>query len=186
MERYEAYFRSLYATARVVNSSLDPATVLATIAEKTIEAMSAKGCSIRLLDRSGKRLLPGTAKGLSQEYMRKGPVEVERSAVDKQALAGDIVHIADAPSDPRFQYKEAAKAENIVSVLVVPLQVEGASIGVMRVYSDVPRTFDKAEEEFLCAIASLSALAIENARIHQALKKDYEMLTSFEYRTFED
>ncbi len=186
MERYERYFRSLYATAMIVNSSLEPAEVLGAIAEQAAKAMEAKACSLRLLDREGKRLLSSAMWGLSREYMRKGPVDVERSEVDQEALGGKTVHIEDAATDARFQYKEAAKAEGIVSVLATPLMVAGSPIGVMRIYSGRKHTFDACEEEFLTAIAALSALAIENARMHQALKKDYEMLASFEYRVFED
>ncbi len=186
MDRYESYYRSLYTVAMVVNSSLDPSTVLQTIAEQAAKAMQAKGCSIRLLDRTRNRLLPSAAWGLSKEYMRKGPVEIARSEVDREALTGRIIFIPDATTDPRFQYGKAAKDEGIASVLVAPLTVEESPIGVMRIYSGTPRDFDSAEEEFLKAIAALSTVAIENARLHQALKRDYEMLASFEYRVFED
>jgi GAF domain-containing protein len=40
--------------------------------------------------------------------------------------------------------------------------------------------------DFLHAVADISAMAIENARLHQALKTDYEMLASYEHRIFED
>lgn len=186
MDRYEAYYRSLYTVAMVVNSSLEPATVLKTIAEQAAKAMQAKGCSIRLLDRTGERLFPSAAWGLSTKYMRKGPVEVARSEVDREVLAGKAILIRDAATDPRFQYGKAAQEEGIASVLVAPLMVDGSPIGALRIYSSTPRDFDAAEEEFLSAIAALSALAIEKARLHQALKKDYEMLASFEYRVFED
>ncbi|EPR35424.1 putative phytochrome sensor protein [Alkalidesulfovibrio alkalitolerans DSM 16529] len=186
MERYESYYRSLYAMALVVNSSLEPATVLGTITEQTAKAMQAKGCTIRLLDRTGKRLLQSAAYGLSKDYMRKGPVDLDHSEVDREILSGKAIRVADAATDPRFQYGEAARVEGIASVLAVPLVVDGAAIGVLRVYSASAREFDASEEEFLRAIAALSAIAIENARLHQALKKDYEMLASFEYRVFED
>jgi FOG: GAF domain len=93
--------------------------------------------------------------------------------------------VADASTDPRFQYGKAAKDEGIVSVLVVPLRVEDKPVGVMRVYTDEKRVFNAEEEEFLTSIAALSALAIENARLHQALKREYESVLSFDYRTFD-
>jgi GAF domain-containing protein len=36
--------------------------------------------------------------------------------------------------------------------------------------------------KFLEAAASLSALALENARLHEALKRDYDLLIQHEYR----
>ncbi len=185
-ERCERYFRTMATVAKVVNSSLEPASVLAAVAEQTALALDAKGCTLRLLDRSGKRLLPSAAWGLSKEYFRKGSVDLEKSEVDREVLAGKTIYIPNAQNDPRFQYGEAAKKEGIVSVLVVPLMVEGRAIGSMRIYSGSEHVYDDLEKDFLLAVADLSALAIENARLHQALKTDYEMLASYEQRIFED
>lgn len=181
------YFRTLYEAIRVINSSLEPMDLLGKIAEQTAKALEVKACSLRLLDRAGANLLPGASFGLSKGYLRKGKVEVEKSRLDREALSGAAVHVKDASSDSRFQYQEAARAEGIKSVLVVPLTLEDKKIiGVMRVYSGEERDFCDSEVEFLTIMANLSAIAIENARLHQALKSDYELLTAFQYQTFED
>lgn len=185
-ERFERYFRTLAAVAQSVNSSLEPENVLASVTQQVAMALDAKGCTLRLLDKSGKRLLPSAAWGLSKEYFRKGSVDLAHSEVDRQVLSGKTIHIPNAQSDPRFQYGEAAKKEGIVTVLVTPLIVEGKPIGLMRIYTETQRDFDELEKDFLHAVAALSAMAIENARLHQALKTDYEMLASYEHRIFED
>lgn len=187
MERGEKeFYKALYEVARVINSSLEPEKVFQEIAQSVTSAMMAKACSIRLLDRQKKRLLMGAAYGLSKGYLRKGTVEVEKSGIDKEALAGKIVSIRDARTDSRFQYQERAREEGIISVIVVPLTVENSVIGVVRVYAAEERDFTQDEVDFVTAIANLSAIAIENARLHQALKKDYELLADFEYRLFND
>ncbi|OIO06205.1 MAG: GAF domain-containing protein [Desulfovibrionaceae bacterium CG1_02_65_16] len=186
VDRFERYFRTLADVARVVNSSLETENVLAGVTEQTTKAVRAKGCTLRLLDRSGKRLLPSAAYGLSKEYFRKGSVDIDHSEVDREALAGKTILIPNAQSDPRFQYGEAAKKEGIVTVLVTPLMVDGKAIGVLRIYTASERTFDDASLDFMHAVADISAMAIENARLHQALKTDYEMLASYEHRIFED
>jgi signal transduction protein with GAF and PtsI domain len=186
MDRYESYFRSIIHAVKAINSSLEPAAVIAAIVEQTVKGMGVKGSTLRLLDRSGKYLKASASYGLSREYLRKGPVEVEKSQVDQLALGGEIQEIADVCCDPRFQYPEAAKGEQIVSMLVAPLRVQDRTVGVIRVYTADRHSFDDAEKEFLAAIADISAVAIDNARLHQALKVDYEMLMAFETRTFED
>ena len=65
--------------------------------------------------------------------------------------------------------------------MALPLTVEGRSIGVLRLYCGETREFDQNEVNFASAIANLSAIAIENARLHQALKTDYELLTAYDY-----
>lgn len=185
-DRFERYFRTLAEVARVVNSSLETGNVLCAVTEQTTKAVRAKGCTLRLLDRSGSRLLPSAAFGLSKEYFRKGSVDLAHSEVDREVIAGKTIHIPNAQSDPRFQYGEAAKKEGIVTVLVTPLMVDGKAIGVMRIYTTTERSFDEPSLDFLHAVADISAMAIENARLHQALKTDYEMLASYEHRIFED
>jgi signal transduction protein with GAF and PtsI domain len=186
MDRYESYFRSIIHAVKAINSSLEPTEVIAAIVEETVKGMGVKGSTLRLLDRSGKLLKASASYGLSREYLRKGPVEVEKSAVDQLALKGDLQEIEDVCCDPRFQYPEAARGEQIVSMLVAPLRVMDRSVGVIRVYTAEKHRFDDAEREFLAAVAEISAVAIENARLHQALKTDYEMLMAFETRSFED
>ncbi len=186
MDRYESYFRSVVHAVKAINSTLEPSEVIAAIVEQTAKGMGVKGSTLRLLDRSRKYLKASASYGLSRDYLRKGPIEVEKSGVDQMALKGDVVEIEDVCCDARFQYPDAARDEGIVSMLVAPLTTDQRVIGIMRVYTSEKHAFDDAEKEFLNAISDISAMAIENARLHQALKTDYEMLSAFETRIFED
>lgn len=168
------YFRALYRVVTAVNSSLRLHTVLSLVAEKVAEAMSVKACSLRLLDRATDILTISAMYGLSQQYMKKGPVELVKSHIDQEALQGQAVYIRNAAVDPRFQYPEEARHEGIVSVFCVPLVSKGEFIGVLRVYSETEREFDAFDEEFLRTLASVSALAIENARLYETLKRDFD------------
>ncbi|MCX6030782.1 MAG: GAF domain-containing protein [Chloroflexi bacterium] len=181
-----AYFGALYRVARTVNSSLDVMQALDTIVGSTVEALGVKACSLRLLGPDGKRLMFGAAHGLSPNYRAKGAVDAAHSEVDRMALAADKpIYVADARTDPRFQYPEQARAEGIVSVLICPLRVQDQPIGVMRVYTGEPRTFSEAELELVEAIASLSALAIENGRLYERLDRNYQAAVEFGDRLFD-
>lgn len=182
----DTLFQTLYEVARTVNSSLDVMQVLQTIVSSTANALSAKACSLRLLGPDGKHLMFGAVHGLSANYRAKGPVLVANSGIDRLALtSGATVTINDAGSDPLFQYPDQARSEGIVSVLVVPLRVQDQSIGVMRVYSGQPRTFSEAEVALAEAIASLSALAIENGRLYERLHRNYQAAIDFGERLFD-
>jgi len=186
MSKERDYYHSLYEVAKVINSSLDPTLVLDTIAQQVTKALNMKACSIRLLDSQGEKLLMSASHGLSKGYIRKGAVEVGKSGLDREVLAGNPATIRDASSDPRFQYPEKAKEEGICSLAVIPLMVEDRAVGVLRVYSGTCRDFPAEEIEFLTIIANLSAIAIENARLHHRLKLDKELQTAYDYRLFED
>jgi GAF domain-containing protein len=136
--------------------------------------MQVKACGLRLLDPRKGQLKLAAVYGLSDDYLAKGPVDVDHSPVDIEALCGTPVIIQNIESDTRFQYKEAAKREGIVSVLCVPLEVRGEATGVMRVYTGEKVTFLEDDIQFLSVLASLAALAIENANLYESLKRSYD------------
>jgi signal transduction protein with GAF and PtsI domain len=176
------YFLALYDVVKVINASLEMTTVLEEIAKAVALAMDAKACSIRLLDSRKKALIMGASYGLSKGYIRKGPVLIKESGLDQKAMTGQLIWIKNAQTDPSFQYGAGAKAEGIKSVIVVPLKVDKNVIGVLRVYTDKVREFNEQETKFMESVANMSALALENARLHQALKTNYELLIAHKYR----
>ena len=171
------YASALYEVASSINSSLDLSQVLNQLAKSTARAAHAKACSLRLLSPDKQQLIIGGAYGLSAGYLRKGSVEVEKSKIDQEALQGKAAIITDVSHDPRFQYPEEAKAELIRSILVVPLTLRDTPIGVLRLYTEELREFSTEEIGFVKAIASLGAIAIENAKLYQALKEELGDLT---------
>jgi GAF domain-containing protein len=174
------YYTALYHAALTISSSLELDQVLQSVVTSITEAMQVKACGLRLLDRTTGQLRLSAVYGLSEHYLAKGPVDMVNSPIDNEVLKGATVHIADARSDARFRYQEAARDEGLVSVLCVPLEVRGEAIGVMRVYTDEPTTFNKDDVQFLSVLASLSALAIENARLYENVKSSYHgMLGAF-------
>ena len=171
---HKDYYTALYQAALTISSSLELDPVLQSVVKSITEAMEVKACAVRLLDSRTGQLQYSAGYGLSGDYLAKGPVDVEHSPIDSEALRGAPVIIPDVAEDSRFQYKAAARREGIVSVLCVPLEVHGRAIGVMRVYTSQPCTFHEDDIQFLTVLASLSALAIENASLYESLKRSYD------------
>jgi len=171
---HKDYYKALYQAALTFSSSLELDSVLQSIVMSTTEAMEVKACGLRLLDPRNGELQLSAVYGLSSDYLSKGPVDVGHSPIDMEALCGTPVIIPDVSTDTRFQYKEAAKREGIVSVLCVPLEVHGEAIGVIRVYTGEPCAFHEDDIQFLSVLASLAALAIENAKLYDSLKRSYD------------
>ncbi len=176
------YFTALYDVARVINASLDPSLVLKEIVQCVVSALDVKAATIRLLDARQTRLVMGASQGLSEKYLHKGPILIEESGIDKSALAGSTLWIENAQTDKNFQYGAMARAEGIKSLLVVPLLVEKKVIGVLRAYSDRVRKFTPQEIRFLEAVANLSAIALDNARLHQTLQTNCDLMAAHKYR----
>lgn len=168
------YFDALYQIVLHISSSLDVDNVLSYLTGETAKAISAKASSVRLLDEAGQRLEMAAVYGLSESYLNKGPVEVARSTVDRLILAGQASQLEDVTQDSDFQYPQEARSEGIVSVASVPLIAHRNPIGVLRVYSGQRRRFSEVEMRFLVAVADLAALAIENARLYDQMRQNYE------------
>jgi len=168
------YYTALYQAALTISSSLELDQVLQSIVKSTTDAMQVKACAVRLFDPETGQLRLSAVYGLSENYLAKGPVNVAQSHIDDEALSGTCVFISDVRTDTRFQYKEAAREEGIVSVLCVPLEVHGRAIGVMRVYTKEPVEFQDEDVQFLSVLASLAGLAIENARLYESIRNSYQ------------
>lgn len=167
-----SYFSSFRNVVKAISSTLDFKEVMNILVSNLAQVMGLKACAIRLLDPKKRTLELLASQGLSDKYIRKGPVDADRSIAG--ALKGEIVIIEDARADPRAQYQKEAQEENIATIVSVPLSVKGRIIGVMRLYTSDPRTFSPDELDFAEALAEMGAIAIENARMYQRIKKDYE------------
>jgi GAF domain-containing protein len=168
------YYTALYQAALTISSSLELDQVLQSIVKSTTEAMQVKACTVRLFDPETGQLRLSAVYGLSESYLAKGPVNIAQSHIDDEALCGRCVSISDVRTDERFQYKDAAREEGIVSVLCVPLEVHGTAIGVMRVYTEEPVEFQEEDVQFLSVLASLAGLAIENARLYESIRNSFQ------------
>jgi GAF domain-containing protein len=168
----ESYYESLYEIAAALNSTMAPEAIPQSIVESLAKAMGAKGCSLMLLTPDKKTLIHTVAYGLSDWYMRKGPVSVDKSI--SESLEGKPVAVLDAIKDERIQYREQAKKEGIASILSVPMMLREEIIGVIRVYAADRRHFSMEDMYFVGAVANLGAIALENAKLYETLKKDYD------------
>lgn len=158
---------AVYNIAGLLSGTDDLQHVLDRTTHLVCDVMKAKACSIRLLDESTGNLVIRAVHNLSDEYLNKGPVTVTENPIDGAAMAGEVVHISDAPNDPRTRYPDQARQEGIVSGLVCGLIYRGDAVGVLRVYTGKPHVFTAFDESLLRAVAAQSAAAIVNARLVQ-------------------
>ena len=177
MEKAQQLYKRLYKAAAAINSVRSTEDVLKSITENVAEAVEARGCSLMLLTPDKQLLIHTAAYGLSDWYLRKGPVSADKSIAG--ALEGKPVAVLNAVEDARVQYREQAKKEGIASILSVPLKLRDEIIGVVRVYTAEPRQFAEEEIEFVSAIANLGAIALENARLYDSITRDYNALKHY-------
>jgi GAF domain-containing protein len=157
-----------------INSSLDIKNIMEILTVDVARSFGVKAVSVRLLNREKNILQLVTSYGLSEVYLNKGPVYAEKSIAE--ALQGNVITIRDATTADGVQYKNEKIAEGIVSILCVPIKAMDEVIGVLRLYSGVPREFTEDEIMLATAIAHQGGLAIRNASLYLALKEDMQDL----------
>ena len=105
---------------------------------------------------------------IAARFQVKGYLAAERIIADQKPLA-----IEDVEKDPLMaKAQEVVHRLGIKSMFIVPLVVKGETIGSIGLDTRDRRNFSQQEIELAQAIASQLATAIENARLHQAVRKE--------------
>lgn len=151
--------------AELLHGDQELQTVLNRIVAETARVMQCKFCSLRLLDPHSGELRLAAVHNLSEAYLNKGVVFHGENPIDQEAMAGKLVYIEDAGSDPRVRFPEDARREGIVSGLTAGLIYRGQPVGVIRVYTDRRLRFRAAQRKLLRAVAFQAATAIVHARL---------------------
>jgi signal transduction histidine kinase len=79
------------------------------------------------------------------------------------------IQVENVQTSARYQNVELARRENLVALLSVPLLFKEQAIGTLSVYTGQPYSFSNEEIRILSALAELSAIAIEKARLYERL-----------------
>ena len=75
-----------------------------------------------------------------------------------------------------YQNVDMARREGLVSLLSAPLVFGGQAIGTLNIYTGAPRSFSNEEIHILRALAELSAIAMEKARLYERIVDVEEQL----------
>lgn len=95
----------------------------------------------------------------------------------RQVVQGkDVVLIPDTTADPRWWYE--APQWRTSSWIGVPLTVRDTVIGMLSVARETPQPFGEGEATLVADIASHAAIAIENARLYDAARRQARELAA--------
>jgi PAS domain S-box-containing protein len=166
------YLRVFEEITKAVSSSLRVSEVLDMIVKKIPQVMSLKAATIRMLDKTGKKLKLVAAFGLSDKYLNRGPVDSEENIIE--ALNENPVAMYDVSVDRKVHYQKEAAEEGIKSMLSLPIIARRKVIGVLRLLTGHHRTFSQQEIDFAVSLAEQCGTAIENALMYEKVRKDYD------------
>ncbi len=175
-QRSAEFFKILHEVTRDLLYDLNSSDAVGSMVEKAILIMHIKACCLYLLNETTGRLEMVASRGLSNEYLQKGPLDADKSMPD--VVKGKTVFIKDVATNKNIQYRDEAVNEGIVSILSAPIFVKGYVIGEIRLYSADEREYDNEEIEFILVLAEIGGISITNTKFYQRLKNDIKFWES--------
>ncbi len=170
--------RAISAVTDAMGSAADWREVLTAILHALVDELGYMAASVRQLDAERRTLILAGSLGLSEGYLAKGAVEIDKSGLDREVLEGNLVEIPDVRNDARLQYPDAAIHEGIGSILAAPLALMDRVVGVLRVYSSQPRLAPETEKHFLQSVGKLTARALISAKHSEAMRSISRQINS--------
>ncbi len=157
--------RGIEAISRLLASEHNLDRILTAVMERTTTLMDAERATLFLLDESGERLWSKVMRG---ETPRTIELPVGQGLAGWVARHGRQVNVKDAYKDPRFDVSTDRESSfRTRSVLCQPLRnTRQQIIGVIQVLNKRSGYFTTADEDLLAAIASQSAIALQNSKLY--------------------
>lgn len=150
-----------------IGASLELEAVLSTIVEKSMTIMKAQLATIRLIANH----TPLAELRMTETACDKGAIsDFEIDYILPKIFLKNLpfLHETGAPDELR-KYRDADLAE-FKTFFAIPIKFDNQTIAILTIYWTSQREIAIADLDFMSAIVAQAALAIENARRHQALK----------------
>ncbi len=159
----------LYDIGKELTSILDRDTLLRRIGQRVKSLVDYDLFNVMILNPDTNRL----EHALSLKYDER--VDVQQTLALGEGLCGTAVldrksiRVNDVSADPRYVLCEIGIG--VKSELVVPLIVQDRVLGVMDLENLEPDSFSEAHEQMLTMLASIVAIALENAGLYEELRR---------------
>jgi signal transduction histidine kinase/HAMP domain-containing protein len=148
--------------------------LLAHVLERTMRAVSATIGSIMLLDRERQVLRVAVGRGMGEPDASRPYVEVKvgEGIAGRVVQMGEAVLVEDIEKDPRFAKANDPKYGS-GSFICMPLRVGDRIVGVVNLAKKEsppgvpPQTFAHTDLQFLNALMTYTAYAVDNARLFE-------------------
>jgi Nif-specific regulatory protein len=164
----------LYDVSRSLHSLIELDTLVPFVVAKTKELLDAEGCSVILLDETGRELYfpyVSPENTVVAERLRQLRMPADKGIAGTAVQTGQSLLVVDVHKEPRF-YSEVDQQTggDTRSILCAPLRTQHGIIGAIECINKRHGEFSHADLTFLEAMAGSIAVAIENARLYQTLK----------------
>ena len=156
---------------RAINSTLDLEHVLTQIVNSITEVVGFDRCCLYLLDTRTNEFVAGARKGYIPGDKIRDRIKFDEGIVGLAAKEKIPIFSQGYPTDSQKTDEESGE------FLVAPIVVHGGCIGVVVVDNSVlNRPIEQQHVELLATFVSQAGIAVENARLYEAMEEKYAEL----------
>jgi signal transduction histidine kinase len=168
-----ARLKILLEVIKAMSAETDFDRLLQLIMEESTRAMEAERSTLFLVDHERGELWSRVALGL--EERKEIRFKSHLGIAGHVATTGEPLNIPEAYDDSRFnQEVDRQTGYRTKTILCMPVRSKyGTIVGVLQVLNKRAGVFTTADEEMLDALSSQAAIALENARLYEDLRKAY-------------
>ncbi len=176
MKEKTLHLETIFRISKMIISSHSLQEVLDLIVEVVAEVMSSPICSIMLINKKKGVLEIKATQSLDPMYLNRPPLKIGEGISGKAVSEKRPIFVLDVQNEPEFKMRDVAEKQGLRSLLSVPMLIRGEAIGVINVYTLVPRRFSQDEVSWLQVIADQAAIVIENAKLEEDSRSAKEAL----------
>ncbi len=168
---------TLNKISQAITSTLDLQETLTIITDHTTRLLGVAATSVVLYDETNDGLLFAAASGEGSDFVRGMRLALGQGVVGWVAQQGQPVLVPNVSEDSRF-FGDFDKESGFTtrSILCVPLQTKGQTIGAIEAMNKESGPFDEEDLKLLTSLAAPAATAIENAQLYEALRQGMRRL----------
>ena len=164
MSRAYRRLAALHKASQIMASGFDLRERLAQVLDMVMETMEADRGFVMLREEGTNNLNVKVAREMGRELEASSP---SMGIAGRAAIDGEAVLMVDSQNDSKFGMRESIIRSEIMSAMCVPLKIEDRIMGSIYLDTRKPHvTFSEEDLELFASLASQSALAIDNVRLH--------------------
>ncbi len=164
---------ALVALSRELAAEIEPARLLSRIAEEARRLMGMHAAMVLLLEDD--RLVVRGLAGIEAAASAAGPLDLMARLTGVVVRERRPLILEDLAGDPAWTGTRIVRDLGYRSLLAVPITLKDQTLGALTLLHCEARPFAVEETEFLQALATEAALAIDNARLFAAQREEAEV-----------
>lgn len=174
---------SLITAGQSLVTKLEQQELFDTLTREARHMMQARACALYLYDATAETVRCASFTNVAVTPLPAGelpldsclvasPIHTRRPVTFADVQSPDFRELLDIPPDPSLR-----------SVLVTPMLFEREVLGVVAIFTDKIHRFDNDEKRLGAALASLGAVALQNARLYARVFQSEDVLRKNERLT---